>query len=206
MESMPLNLSPGSDLRESIEEAGREQGKSGFVVGVIGNLSRACFQCPGRPNPTILDGNLEIITLNGTFSHDGVVHLHLSLSDGNCQVWGGHLERGTRVLKGAEVLLYFLDVAESSAHSEFASKSEVPPRIEIAVIKGCPWSSRAVRLLSSNEIRHSIKSINNDDDFHALKKRTGLSTFPQVFIDGVLLGGYESLAELKANGKLKELA
>jgi len=205
MESLPLKLPPGTDLRQSIEEACRVRGRSGFVVGVIGNLSRACFKCPGRSNPTVLEGDLEIITLNGTFSQDGSVHLHLSLSDGDCQVWGGHLERGTQVLKGAEVLLCLLDEAELSPNSELKSNSNVHPRVEIAVIQGCPWSSRAVRLLSANEIPYSIKSIINDDDFHALKKRTGLSTFPQVFIDGHLLGGYATLAQLKANGKLQDL-
>ena len=205
MESLPLKLPPGSDLRQSIEEAGHVRGKSGFVVGVIGNLSRACFQCPGRSNQTILEGNLEIITLNGTFSSDGSVHLHLSLSDGNCQVWGGHLERGTRILKGADVLLCSLDIAESFSNSEFTPNSNLLPRVEIAIIEGCPWSSRAVRLLSAHKIPHTIKSINNDDDFHSLKQRTGLSTFPQIFIDGCLLGGYESLADLKAKGKLGDL-
>ena len=76
MESIPLKLTPGNDLRLSIEELARKQNKSGFVLGVVGNLSKACFQCPGSSNPIVLDGNLEIITLNGTFSPDNV-HLHL---------------------------------------------------------------------------------------------------------------------------------
>ena len=48
-------------------------------------------------------GELEIITLQGTISPDGV-HLHLSFSDASCQVWGGHLEHGTLVLRGADLL------------------------------------------------------------------------------------------------------
>ena len=96
MRSLPLKLAPGSDLRLTLEELARRDGISGFVLGVVGNLTQASFQCPGQANPTVLEGDLEVITLNGTLSPEGV-HLHLSLSDGACQVWGGHLEPGTIV-------------------------------------------------------------------------------------------------------------
>ena len=96
MQTLPLKLAPGSDLRLSLEELAQRDGISGFVLGVVGNLTRASFQCPGQAEPTVLEGDLEVITLNGTFSPEGV-HLHLSLSDGACQVWGGHLEPGTIV-------------------------------------------------------------------------------------------------------------
>ena len=87
MRSLPLKLDPGSDLRLTLEEIGRDQGINGFVLGVVGNLTRAAFQCPGQAEPTVLEGDLEVITLNGTITPEGV-HLHLSLSDGACQVWG----------------------------------------------------------------------------------------------------------------------
>ena len=64
MRSLPLKLTPGSDLRLSIEQVGRREKSSGFVLGVVGNLSRACFQCPGLPQPTVMEGNLEIIKFN----------------------------------------------------------------------------------------------------------------------------------------------
>ena len=44
MRSLPLKLAPGSDLRNSLEELGRTQGIHGFVLGVVGNLSRAAPQ------------------------------------------------------------------------------------------------------------------------------------------------------------------
>ena len=86
MQPLPLKLAPGSDLRLSLEELAQRDGISGFVLGVVGNLTKASFQCPGQAEPTVLEGDLEVITLNGTFSPEGV-HLHLSLSDGACQVW-----------------------------------------------------------------------------------------------------------------------
>lgn len=108
MRSLALKLAPGQDLRLSLETLANAHNASGYVLGVVGNLSRAAFQCPGQPEPTVLEGDLEIITLQGHFSPDGA-HLHLSLSDGACQVWGGHLEPGTLVLKGADLLVGLLD-------------------------------------------------------------------------------------------------
>ena len=113
MQSLPLKLDPGSDLRLSLEELVRQHGINGFVLGVVGNLTRAAFQCPGQAEPTVLEGDLEVITLNGTISPSGV-HLHLSLSDGACQVWGGHLEPGTVVQKGVDLLIGVLEQAAPS--------------------------------------------------------------------------------------------
>ncbi len=203
MRHLPLTLPPGSDLRLSIEAVGKREMREGYILGVVGNLSKAVFQCPGRSGPIVLEGNLEIITLNGTVSPTGV-HLHLSLSDGDCQVWGGHLEEGTLVLKGAEVLVGILD-ADHSESSEIVSKSMQHPRLEIAVMPSCPWSARALRILSANNVPHIIKNIDNDEAFNSFRERSGRSTFPQVFIDGELLGGYESLAELQRKGRLSDL-
>ena len=107
MDTLTLHLEPGQDLRLCLSEVALQKQISGFLLGVVGNLSKASFQCPGRDKPTVLVGELEIITLNGTFDADGV-HLHLSLSDGACQVWGGHLENGSLILKGADLLLGIL--------------------------------------------------------------------------------------------------
>ena len=203
MKSLPLKLAPGSDLRNSIERVGREQNTNGFVLGVVGNLSRACFQCPGRSKPTLLEGNLEIITLNGTFTPQGV-HLHLSLSDKDCQVWGGHLEPGTLVNKGADVLVGLLNEDFTYSNSNIASKNNTKSRLEVAVMPGCPWSTRALRILKSLDVPHTINTIDSDDSFLAIKNRSGLNTFPQIFIDGELLGGYDSLAEFHSSGKLND--
>ena len=201
MRSLPLKLAPGSDLRTSLEELARTQGIQGFVLGVVGNLSRAAFQCPGQAEPTMLEGDLEVITLNGTLAPEGV-HLHLSLSDGACQVWGGHLEPGTLVQKGVDVLVGVLDQAPVQAESPAA---EPTPRLEIAVLPGCPWCSRALRLLRTLALPHTVIAVNNDADFAACKSRSGMGTFPQVFIDGTVIGGYDDLTALHAAGDLETL-
>ncbi|MCT0217760.1 DUF296 domain-containing protein [Synechococcus sp. CS-1329] len=209
MRSLPLHLEPGSDLRRSLEQLAQEQNASGFVLGVVGNLAQAAFQCPGKIGPTVLRGELEIITLQGTVSPDGV-HLHLSLSDGDCRVWGGHLEPGSRVLKGADLLLGLIDtppsapaqpsasdlrepaeLSESAEPSASAEPSE--PRVTIAVRSGCPFSRRALRMLRTLGIPHR------------LIEPAAEGPVPQVFVDGELIGGYDELAQCHGRGELEAL-
>ncbi|MDC3009531.1 DUF296 domain-containing protein [Synechococcus sp. AH-736-G20] len=201
MQPLPLKLAPGSDLRLSLEELAQRDGISGFVLGVVGNLTKASFQCPGQEKPTVLEGDLEVITLNGTFSPEGV-HLHLSLSDGACQVWGGHLEPGTIVQKGVDLLIGVLEQRESRPARQTAA---APPRIEIAVLPGCPWCSRALRILRTLDLPHNVTTVNDDAAFQAVQQRSGMTTFPQVFIDGSVIGGYDDLAAMQAAGELDAL-
>jgi len=201
MQPLPLKLAPGSDLRLSLEELAQRDGISGFVLGVVGNLTKASFQCPGQAEPTVLEGDLEVITLNGTFSPEGV-HLHLSLSDGACQVWGGHLEPGTIVQKGVDLLIGVLEQREGRPARQTAAAA---PRIEIAVLPGCPWCSRALRILRTLDLPHNVTTVNDDAAFQAVQQRSGMTTFPQVFIDGSVIGGYDDLAAMQAAGELDPL-
>ena len=201
MQPLPLKLAPGSDLRLSLEELAQRDGISGFVLGVVGNLTKASFQCPGQAEPTVLEGDLEVITLNGTFSPEGM-HLHLSLSDGACQVWGGHLEPGTIVQKGVDLLIGVLEQREGRPARQTAAAA---PRIEIAVLPGCPWCSRALRILRTLDLPHTVTTVNDDAAFQAVQQRSGMATFPQVFIDGSVIGGYDDLAAMQAAGELDAL-
>ena len=215
MRTLALKLAPGQDLRLSLETLARTHGASGYVLGVVGNLSRAAFQCPGREQPNVLEGDLEIITLQGHFSPAGA-HLHLSLSDGACQVWGGHLEPGTLVLKGADLLVGLLDqplpqepsLLEPQEHlqeSGAVAPAVAAVRVEVAVLPGCPWCTRALRILRSLDIAHTVVTCDSDAIFKALNQRSAMTTFPQVFIDGAVIGGYDALAQMHADGGLAHL-
>ncbi len=202
MHALPLHLDAGSDVHRSLAELAAARQAEGFVLSVVGNLSQAAFQCPGQSTPTLVRGELEIITLQGTIAPAGV-HLHLSLSDGNCEVWGGHLEPGTLVLKGADVLVGLLEgTAAPAASATAASATAAPaqpvrpqagphgaPRVEIVVARGCPYSARALRMLRTLTIPHHVQ-------------HTDQGPVPQVFIDGVKIGGYDALAELHGRGEL----
>lgn len=197
MDTLSLHLEPGQDLRLTITEIAQEKQISGFLLGVVGNLSKAAFQCPGREHPTVLEGELEIIALNGTFDANGV-HLHLSLSDGACQVWGGHLENGSLILKGADLLLGVLD------HGKEAQNHR-KTRLEIAVLPGCPWCESALRLLQAYNIPHQVITVDNDLTFQQCQQRSGMNTFPQIFVDGATIGGFDSLEKLQRSGELLTL-
>ena len=222
MRAVPLHLAPGSDLRRSLEEFAVSQAAIGFVLGVVGDLSRAAFQCPGQPHPTVIEGDLEIITLNGTVSPQGV-HLHLSLSDGTCQVWGGHLEPGSLVRKGTDLLVGLLaaePLAEPGACAAAAATvAPVPirsehrhpiqngaiPEVEIAVLNGCPFSARALRILRTLGIPHQVRVVSGPAQRAVIAERSGQTSLPQVFIDGRAIGGYDALAELHGQGALEPL-
>jgi uncharacterized protein len=189
MRAVPLHLEAGSDVRRSLEQLALEHNAGGFVLSVVGNLSQAAFACPGKSAPTVLAGELEIITLQGTISPDGV-HLHLSFSDASCQVWGGHLEHGTLVLRGADLLVGLLSTNSSAAPRASASSE---PRVEIAGRPDCPFSRRALRMLRTLGI--AFVEIEPDET----------APVPQLYIDGVAIGGYNELAELHSRGDLDAL-
>jgi uncharacterized protein len=193
MRAVPLHLEAGSDVRRSLEQLALEHNAGGFVLSVVGNLSQAAFACPGKSAPTVLAGELEIITLQGTISPDGV-HLHLSFSDASCQVWGGHLEHGTLVLRGADLLVGLLSTGTSAAQSTAPIASDSSePRVEIAGRPECPFSRRALRMLRTLGI--AFVEIEPEE--------TG--PVPQLYIDGVSIGGYNELAELHSRGELDAL-
>ena len=189
MRAVPLHLEAGSDVRRSLEQLALEHNAGGFVLSVVGNLSQAAFACPGKSAPTVLAGELEIIALQGTISPDGV-HLHLSFSDASCRVWGGHLEHGTLVLRGADLLVGLLSAGSSAAPIASASSE---PRVEIAGRPECPFSRRALRMLRTLGI--AFVEIEPDET----------APVPQLYIDGVAIGGYNELAELHSRGELDAL-
>lgn len=209
MHPLPLHLGAGSDLRASLEQLGTQAGASGFVLGVVGDLSQAAFQCPGQAEPTVLQGHLEIITLQGTVAPQGV-HLHLSLSDGECQVWGGHLEHGSLVLRGADLLVGFLPSGVSQESAAATARPGQPispsqPRVEIAVLSGCPFSARALRMLRTLGIPHVVQLADDGHVRQEVADRSGSGSMPQVFIDGQPIGGYDALADLHGHGALDHL-
>jgi uncharacterized protein len=77
------------------------------VVQGIGSLSVVELRYAGVDDPTSLRGDYEILTLAGSLSRDGV-HLHISVSDAQGRVSGGHVAHGCIVRTTAEVLVMLL--------------------------------------------------------------------------------------------------
>ncbi|MBN3789514.1 PPC domain-containing DNA-binding protein [Burkholderia sp. Ac-20353] len=108
MHAYPFRLSPGDDLRGSIEDVLRQrEWRAAFVVQGIGSLCVAELRFAGADVPATLRGDLEILTLGGSVSPDGA-HLHMSVSDADGRVFGGHVASGCVVRTTAEILLAVL--------------------------------------------------------------------------------------------------
>ena len=191
-----FKLETGRDLLISLQEMVKKENKTGYILSIVGNLSQARIRCSGKKKSTLIKNNLEIISLNGTIDPSSS-HLHISFSDGNCNVWAGHLEEGTIILKTADMLIGFLD--ENLIKREEITTNK---RVKIFIIDNCPWSARAIRMLRTLQVEHEIKVIKNDNDFKSLNKITNYNSFPQIFINGKFIGGYSELAELLSSGKL----
>ncbi|HEV3428673.1 MAG TPA: PPC domain-containing DNA-binding protein [Paraburkholderia sp.] len=108
MQALPLRLSPGADLRDALGQLPAGQNvAAAWVVQGIGSLSAVELRFAGVDAPTSLRGDYEILTLAGSLSPDGA-HLHMSVSDAQGRVLGGHVAHGCIVRTTAEVLVMLL--------------------------------------------------------------------------------------------------
>ncbi|HEU4372899.1 MAG TPA: PPC domain-containing DNA-binding protein [Telluria sp.] len=108
MQTLPLRLLPGQDLREALEAVlGEQAASAAFVLQGIGSLSVAQLRLAGAEQATTLVGDLEILTLAGSLAPDGA-HLHMSISDTQGRVFGGHVAAGCIVRTTAEILVAVL--------------------------------------------------------------------------------------------------
>lgn len=81
--------------------------------------------------------------------------------------------------------------------------------LQLISLKGCPYSKAAESLLKSNNIKHEIISVNNDekDKF----KTDKIKTFPQIYLKkqnstgSVLIGGYDTIKKYHDEANSKNL-
>lgn len=70
----------------------------------------------------------------------------------------------------------------------------------------CPYCSQAKALLESRGLAYEEVNLSKDPEGRAeLAARTGMMTFPQVFVGEELIGGFTELQEADASGRLAEL-
>lgn len=100
-----LRLEPGDDLRLSLEDFTMKSGiKAGFIAGAVGSLQRARLRFADAGVPNLIGGPLEIVSLSGTLSPDGA-HLHLSASNAQGGILGGHVMSGCMIHTTAELVI-----------------------------------------------------------------------------------------------------
>ena len=70
----------------------------------------------------------------------------------------------------------------------------------------CPFCVRAKNLMESKGVAFEEIMVDSKPELFAeLKKRSGMMTVPQIFIDDKLVGGYTELAALEEKGELDPL-
>jgi glutaredoxin 3 len=70
----------------------------------------------------------------------------------------------------------------------------------------CPYCVQAKRLLDKRGVAYEeINLARNPDGRNELVEKTGMMTFPQILVDGKLLGGYTETAAADKSGRLQEL-
>lgn len=112
MQTLPIRLNPGDDLRAAIEAAVRAADcRAAFVISGIGSLSSAGLRFAGADQPRRFTGDIEILSLAGSIAFDGAhssSHIHMALSTASGDVFGGHVAPGCTVRTTAEVLIALL--------------------------------------------------------------------------------------------------
>ena len=133
MKVVPLRLQPGDDLRVALEAwMGAQQEQAGCVISAVGSLSLAQLRLAGATQATAIRGDLEILSLSGTLSPDGV-HLHIVASGSSGAVIGGHLCAGSLVRTTAELVIGLLP--------EWQFRRELDPATGYAELRISPRDS-----------------------------------------------------------------
>ena len=79
--------------------------------------------------------------------------------------------------------------------------------IIIYTISTCPYCIKAKVLLNKKMVKYEEINIENDNSLkeEMVKKSNGRKTVPQIFINGIHIGGCDDLYDLENKGKLDGL-
>lgn len=109
MKEHAFRLEKGSDLKKEIEKYTVDNNiTAGVILSGVGCLYEANIRDASGISCTLLRQKLEIVSITGTLSLDGC-HIHISVSDEELKVYGGHLKDGCLVNTTAEIVLLELD-------------------------------------------------------------------------------------------------
>lgn len=106
-----FRLKPDQLLREEIDKYVKTNNiKAGVILTCVGNVKSAVLRMADSVTVKKFSdpGSYEIVSLVGTVE-SGNSHLHISISDKDGIVYGGHLKNGTVVGVTAEIAIGELD-------------------------------------------------------------------------------------------------
>lgn len=79
--------------------------------------------------------------------------------------------------------------------------------VKIYTMEFCPYCVRAKDLMKRRGVKFEEVLVPTDDEaqWSALEKRSGMKTMPQIFAGEQLIGGYSELSELDQKDQLASL-
>uniref|UniRef100_K1P8Z6 WD repeat-containing protein 27 n=1 Tax=Magallana gigas TaxID=29159 RepID=K1P8Z6_MAGGI len=100
----PMRFEPGADLQKGLLKFTEDNGLSAaFVITCVGSVTKATLRMANSTTIKTYEGHFEIVSLVGTLSSGG--HLHMSISDAEGNVFGGHVFGDVIVYTTAEVIV-----------------------------------------------------------------------------------------------------
>lgn len=100
-----FRLTPHADLKQEISHfTQRHQVLAGTVLSIVGSLEEVHLRYANQEAGTQIIGHHEILSLQGTFSLEGI-HLHLAVANKHGNVLGGHLLDGNLIHTTAEIIV-----------------------------------------------------------------------------------------------------
>lgn len=83
----------------------------------------------------------------------------------------------------------------------------MPARVEVYATQTCPYCRRARALLAEKGVEYELIDVGAEPERRAemTQRADGRRTVPQIFIDGVGIGGSDDLHALDEGGKLDAL-
>ncbi len=130
MKQITFRIKPGGFLKEEIVKAAQKHNiGAGVLLSIVGGLQNAVLRMagatPDKQEIKDFNGPFEIVSGTGTISRNGC-HIHISVSDKDGKVIGGHLRDGCRVHPTAEIVIgVFEDISYKRVHDETTGFKEL---------------------------------------------------------------------------------
>lgn len=111
--------------------------------------------------------------------------------------------RYSMLVKDSKIIKMFIEpnepgdpfkVSDADTMLKYINKNaELPKSYSLITREGCGYCNKSKEILAKNNIQyHEIKR-DSGVNAVALRGLTGMSTYPQLLIEGVLIGGYEEI-------------
>ncbi|SHF96656.1 hypothetical protein SAMN02745157_3222 [Kaistia soli DSM 19436] len=116
-----MRLKPGEDVLDTLQAfVAANDLKAVGIVTSVGSLTHAMIRYAARPVGALREGLFEIVSLIGTIEPTGC-HVHISCSDENGDMFGGHMLSGCLVRTTCEVVL--VDLTDMAFGREYCPLS-----------------------------------------------------------------------------------